>query len=247
MRKLIIVLFGLALLMSRAVSAQTDNGYLVDFLTQDQDLWIRAVIETEERGPIEAVWRLEGQAITDRGDEVIRGFFYASPDDVVWGNMENSEVEVKIWFDASGRLDVNFFHASVPDIEVYSSYPVDLEYGWYDQKGTMTMSTRYIRQYYEDGQAFSAICTADCIDPVCAVHGERPWVIGGGPLNRVPCCEGSVLRSQKDVYDENCVNLCIEAGGCGGYPIICLSCGDGVCDQTVESECNCPEDCLREQ
>ena len=28
-----------------------------------------------------------------------------------------------IWFDVSGRIDVNFFHVSVPDIKVYSGYP----------------------------------------------------------------------------------------------------------------------------
>jgi hypothetical protein len=114
------------------------------------DLWIRSVIETEERGPIEAVWQLGGDAGTSRGDRVIWGYFYANPDDVTWGSRDNPDLYVKIWFDAGGRLDVNFFHVSVPDIEVYSDYIYD---GTVDEQGTTTLSTRYIRQFYEDGQS----------------------------------------------------------------------------------------------
>ena len=52
---------------------------------------------------------------------------------------------VKIWFDVSGRVDVNFFHVSVPDIEGYSDLPSD---GTYDQQGTTIMDNRYIRHEY---------------------------------------------------------------------------------------------------
>ncbi|MEA3478947.1 MAG: hypothetical protein U9R60_12250 [Bacteroidota bacterium] len=55
---------------------------------------------------------------------------------------------MKIWFDASGRVDVNFFHVSVPDIEVYSDLPND---GDYDQKGTTILSDRYIRHEFQRG------------------------------------------------------------------------------------------------
>jgi hypothetical protein len=147
MKKLMIVLVGLALLFSGAVYAQ-DTGSSIDFQSKDDDLWIRAVINTEEMGPIEAVWRQGGQAVTARGDEVVWGHFYASPEDVTWGSMDNPDLYVKIWFDVGGRLDVNFFHVSVPDIEVESAYPAD---GSADEQGTTTMSVRYIRQYYENG------------------------------------------------------------------------------------------------
>ena len=116
------------------------------------DLWIRAVINTVEKGPIEAVWKKGGEDTTSRGDRVIWGHFYASPSDVTWGSENNPDLFVKIWFDVSGRVDVNFFHVSVPDIEVYSDYPYD---GTYDQQGMTTMSRRYIRQYYENGQSYS--------------------------------------------------------------------------------------------
>jgi hypothetical protein len=76
------------------------------------------------------------------------GHFYASPSDVTWGSLNNPDLFVKIWFDAGGRIDVNYFHVSVPDIEVYSDYP---DNGSYDQKGTTIMSDRYIRHEYGSG------------------------------------------------------------------------------------------------
>ncbi|MBW2738448.1 MAG: putative metal-binding motif-containing protein [Deltaproteobacteria bacterium] len=139
---LVIVLF--SLMISGLVFAE---GYLVT-----SDLRIRAVIDTVEKGPIEAVWQKGGEDTTSRGDRVIWGHFYASPDDVTWGSENNPDLFVKIWFDVSGRVDVNYFHVSVPDIEVYSDYPYD---GTQDQQDTTTMSRRYIRQYYENGQSYS--------------------------------------------------------------------------------------------
>ncbi len=125
-------------------TAAHGNGNLVG-----DDLWIRAVIHTEEKGPIEAVWEEGGRGETMGGHRVIWGYFYASPDDVSWGSRENPDLFVKIWFDRSGRLDVNFFHVSVPEIDVYSDYPYN---GTPDEEGTTTMSQRYIRQYYLNNQ-----------------------------------------------------------------------------------------------
>ncbi len=83
---------------------------------------------------------------------MVWGHFYASPSDVTWGSENNPDLFVKIWFDVSGRIDVNFFHVSVPDIDVYSDYQYD---GTVDLQGTTTMSRRYVRQYYESGQSYS--------------------------------------------------------------------------------------------
>ena len=127
--------------------AGVDSGYLAA-----PDLWLRAVINTVEKGPINAVWKKGGEDTTSAGDRVIWGHFYASPNDVTWGSQNNPDLFVKIWFDVSGRVDVNFFHVSVPDIEVYSDYPYD---GMADEHGTTTMNRRYIRQYYENGQSHS--------------------------------------------------------------------------------------------
>jgi hypothetical protein len=126
------------------------------------DLWIAAVINTTEKGPVEAVWQKGGEDTTSRGDTVLWGYFYANPSDVSWGSLNNPEIFVKVWFDANGRVDVNFFHVSVPDIEVYSDYEYD---GIVDEQGTTTTSQRYIRQYYEKGQSAADVQTEDGIPP----------------------------------------------------------------------------------
>ena len=136
--------------------ADSDGDGIGDVCADDHmvtsDLWIKAVINTEEKGPIEAVWQKGGEDTTSRGDRVIWGHFYASPSDVTWGSQDNPDLFVKIWFDVSGRVDVNYFHVSVPDIDVYSDYPYD---GTLDEQGTTTMDWRYIRQYYQNGQSYS--------------------------------------------------------------------------------------------
>jgi len=123
------------------------GGYLIE-----PNLWIRAVIHTEEKGSVEAVWQEGGRDKTEGGDKVIWGYFYASPDDVNWGSEDNPDVFVKIWFDRGGRVDVNYFHVSVPDIYVFSDYPYDKNY---DEDGTVTTSRRYIRQFYMNSESYS--------------------------------------------------------------------------------------------
>ncbi len=136
------------------VSIHEDDSTLLEFQLRSighlvtPDLWIRAVIHTEEKGPIDAVWREGGRENTSRGDTVLWGHFHASPDDVTWGSGNNPDLFVKIWFDVGGRVDVNFFHVSVPDIEVLSDHPFD---GVPDEHGVTTLSRRYIRHYFQEG------------------------------------------------------------------------------------------------
>ncbi len=106
---------------------------------------ISAVINSETRGLVDARWRLGGQDITERGDQVVWGYFYGDPDVFTWGSRENPDLFVKIWFDVIKRVDVNFFHVSVPDIEVFSDLP---ETGDYDRKSTTKLANRYIRHEY---------------------------------------------------------------------------------------------------
>jgi hypothetical protein len=42
------------------------------------DLWIKAVINTVEKGPIKAVWQKGGEDTTSRGDRVIWAFLCQS-------------------------------------------------------------------------------------------------------------------------------------------------------------------------
>ena len=145
MKKLTVFILTLAMtcMTATAVHAQ---GYSVT-----DDLRIAAVIHTEEKGPVNAVWHKGGQDTTAAGDRVIWGYFYASPSDVDWGSAQNPDLFVKIWFDRNGRVDVNYFHVSVPTIDVYSDYPND---GIWDKYGVTNMSARYVRQYYENNQAY---------------------------------------------------------------------------------------------
>ncbi len=118
----------------------------VDIKVGSENLRVKAVINTKEKGPVDAIFYNGGETFTDRGDRVIRGYFYADPSDVSWGNQGNPDLYVKIWFDVTGRMDVNFFHVSVPVIDVYSAYPHKESY---DQHGMATMGDRYIRHEYQ--------------------------------------------------------------------------------------------------
>jgi hypothetical protein len=112
-------------------------------LTASLDLG--AAIHTEELGPVNAVWREGGRTKTQRGDVVSWGHFHAPPDRIGWGDADNPDVFAKIWFDVSGRVDVNFFHVSVPEIVVNSAF--HNEEGW-TAAATTTMDERYIRHEY---------------------------------------------------------------------------------------------------
>ena len=156
-KKIMALLCVLAVVCVAAESAYA-SGYTAS------GLWIGAVINTVEKGPVEALFQWGGEDYTARGDRVIWGYFYASPSDVSWGSSENPDLFVKIWFDAGGRIDANFFHVSVPDIKVFSSY------GGSEQDGLTTMSKRYVRQYYLNGQGYAEESYEDGNPPA----GYRP-------------------------------------------------------------------------
>ncbi len=123
------------------VNPKPTNGVLIT-----PDIWMNAELQTVEKGTINAVWRLGGDSTTARGDRVIWGYFYANPIDVTWGSEDNPDLYVKAWYDVSDRIDVNFFHVSVPEIKVYSAK---------NNGGTLvdtaTMDNRYVRHtYYPD-------------------------------------------------------------------------------------------------
>jgi hypothetical protein len=107
------------------------------------EVWIKAEIHTVEKGIIPAVWNYGGEAITNRGDKVIYGHFYANSEDVIWGNKSNPEIFVKAWFDISGRIDINYFHVSVPEISVFS-----IKDGEELQSGKATVEFRYVRHSF---------------------------------------------------------------------------------------------------
>jgi hypothetical protein len=197
-----LVIMFLSLVISSSVFAE---GYLVT-----SDLWIKAVINTVEKGPVDAIWQKGGEDTTSRGDRVIWGHFYASPSDVSWGSQDNPDMFVKIWFDMSGRVDVNFFHVSVPDIVVCSDYPYD---GIPDEQGTTNMSRRYIRKYYKDGKCYSEDKCEDGKNPsgykamgnpsgCCVINDLRIGsiinTVEKGPIDAVWCFGGQDMTARGD-------------------------------------------------
>ena len=65
---------------------------------------------------------------------------------------------------------------------------------------------------------------------------------GGWPKEAIDCCPSLVDREKKENFDDQCHGLLM-----GGYTGVCLFCGDGSCDSKLESKCNCPEDCSRDE
>jgi hypothetical protein len=129
---------------TKAAATPTDSGVWVT-----PDLWIRAQINTGDKGEIEGRWKPGGEDTTERGDRVIWGYFYADPADVSWGNPDNPDLFVKIWFDMTGSVYISYFHVSVPEIKVWSSYPGDIRTtSQYFSGNEATLSNRHVGHFY---------------------------------------------------------------------------------------------------
>jgi len=142
------------------------SGYMVT-----DELRIAAQIRTES-GLIDAFFHKGGEDTTARGDTAIWGYFYADPAYVSWGSRNNPEVYVKIWFDVTGRTDVNFFHVSVPEITVFSACPWDGT--TYDRNGPLTTDDRYVRHEYQVGKSLMTFNEAAEAGLVRRVSGFFP-------------------------------------------------------------------------
>lgn len=114
-------------------------------LSAVDDLQIGAVIRPADQEPVNAIWQLGGEGVTSRGDESVWGYFYADSSDIPGQGPGNPLVFVKIWFDMSNRLFVNFIHVSDQDIEVYSDFMND---SIFNRRRISVMDERYIRYEY---------------------------------------------------------------------------------------------------
>ena len=97
----------------------------------------------------------------------------------------------------------------------------------------------------EEGES-SCICPSDCGDLACADYGVVPWETAEGDFTStsIRCCEGLECTTKRACYNKKCINTCQKGGSAGGLLCVCMSCGDGICDKTLESKCNCPKDCM---
>jgi hypothetical protein len=112
------------------------------------NLRIGAVIKTADKGDLRASWKPGGQGLTARGDTVLWGYFYADPAVMSWGSTQNPDLFVKIWFDVSGPVYVDYYHASVPDICVYSDLPSE---GPFNDSGITLLKNRLVEHRYNIG------------------------------------------------------------------------------------------------
>jgi hypothetical protein len=85
---------------------------------------IEAAVQTEEgkSKDVDTWWSGNeghlnyGSSSTKKGDLVAWSYFYVDEKQTTWGDHNNPDLYVKLWIDNSGRVDVNCFHVSVPDI-----------------------------------------------------------------------------------------------------------------------------------
>ena len=81
-----------------------------------------------------------------------------------------------------------------------------------------------------------------CVNVGCADEGEVVPAIGSSHISEhttTECCRGLKGILHKDLTDNDC-NLKMWGGGTA---VCTKKCGNGICDTTHESKCNCPEDC----
>jgi len=135
--------------------ANNNNGYREKI---NNDLTIVAVVDTPDgytKDSVDTVWRYGGASEDGRA---VWGFFYVDPLHVWWGSYNNPELYVKIWFDPSGRIDVNYFHVSYDDILVRTGVEYNDSSGWIgDVTGVATRDQRFVQhrldsngsRYYE--------------------------------------------------------------------------------------------------
>lgn|GEM_PF-4099095 len=82
----------------------------------------------------------------------------------------------------------------------------------------------------------------------CEQQEDDCYGVGGGFSGKerdAHCCRG--LKQVSDLEPDAGLPRADGGDRCGFSgavdALICLACGDGVCDHTVEQFCNCPEDC----
>ncbi len=122
------------------------------FSTGTNKLGIRALIHTEDKGAIPGAWKEGGEVNLSVG-KLIWGYFYADPSDVNWGSPENPEMFVKILVGHGEQwVNINYFHVSVPDIEVFTDYPFDGMPDGHDKAtGPNTTSMRFVEHTFING------------------------------------------------------------------------------------------------
>lgn len=122
---------------------------------------------------------------------------------------------------------LSFFVLAIP-------YPGDTECGLYD--GTLDVSNQTLC-ILPNASVCSVMEQYESI-PLCSDILSMPCAAEGKTKTLNECCDSLTPIRKKEHFDSACV-----AQSYTGYYFVCANCGDGVCDGSIESVCNCPKDC----
>ncbi|MEI7998964.1 MAG: hypothetical protein WCH62_05605 [Candidatus Omnitrophota bacterium] len=53
------------------------------------------------------------------------------------------------------------------------------------------------------------------------------------------------ITSLNSVSAKSGINDQCNIPALAGYERVCIACGDGICDERYEYQCNCPQDCAK--
>ncbi|MDM8547391.1 hypothetical protein [Candidatus Venteria ishoeyi] len=122
MKRYVLLSFLLSALLNHSVLAVTISGLPnVGKLTIDARM-LGTLDAGQSTGDFDLQWQETKRVVTNSGDSVIAGYFYASQDNVSWGNEGNPEIYTKIWFAQSGTVNLNFFHVGLFEVRMSSQF-----------------------------------------------------------------------------------------------------------------------------
>ena len=111
-------------------------------------LWARAVLEVPGY-PVVLKWKMIGTDITESGDQVVSGYFYADADDFAFGSEYNPELFVKIYIATNGWCNIVFNHVTVDPVSIDSEH-IASDSSVLAKSGTVTLSKRLLEHQYND-------------------------------------------------------------------------------------------------
>ena len=155
------------------------------------ELWIKAILEVADN-PVTLKWKMVGADIISNSNQVISGYFYADPNDFVYGSAYNPELFVKIYIAANGWCNIAFNHVTVDNVDISSAHQYG---GLADQSGMATLDRRLVEHQYtnvqishdpSDGDGYTED-QGDCNDSNADIHPGAMEQCGDGVDND---CDG---------------------------------------------------------
>ncbi len=128
----------------RPPMGSASQGYPVGILLNSR-MRLGAMLKRTDMLPTEMFWKAGGSSRTARSDYAQWGYFTLIPESLGNGDAL-PDLLVKIWFDVSGAVFVDFFNTGEMDLSAFSVFP---ESETYTQSGLSLPSNRYLRHNYQ--------------------------------------------------------------------------------------------------